>query len=89
MSIPGYSHWLGKLECGVPVDGSTEPYLLHLHNGDVNEDNTIGLLDLAALKQSWGSSPPSIPNADLNGDGSVGLADLSIIKQNWGRSGDH
>jgi hypothetical protein len=56
-----------------------------LINGDANDDNHIGLLDLGAILSSFGSNDPA---ADLNGDGHVGFLDLAIVLTNFGLLGD-
>jgi len=48
--------------------------------GDVNGDNRVDGLDLAAVLSAWGSSQAS---ADLNGDGTVNAFDLSIVLGGW------
>lgn len=50
--------------------------------GDINQDNTVGIADLALMLSSWGSNNTG---ADLDKNGKVGIVDLSILLSNWGR----
>ncbi|MEE9213049.1 MAG: hypothetical protein V3U29_10385, partial [Phycisphaeraceae bacterium] len=52
--------------------------------GDLDEDGTVGILDLLLLLSSWGPcpDPPEPCAADL--DGEVGILDLLTLLANWG-----
>ena len=50
--------------------------------GDINEDGTIGLLDLLQLLAHWGPCATTCA-ADINHDGVVGHADLLLLLGNW------
>ena len=54
--------------------------------GDLDEDGTVGILDLLLLLSSWGPcpDPPEPCAADLDGDGAVGILDLLTLLANWG-----
>ncbi|MCZ6811253.1 MAG: hypothetical protein O7D97_04550 [Planctomycetota bacterium] len=49
---------------------------------DLDDDGTVGILDLLALLAAWGSDPGGPP--DLDGDGTVGIADLLQLLADWG-----
>jgi len=56
--------------------------------GDVNADQRVDLLDLAAFLSAFGScegEPGYDPGADTNLDGCVGLADLETLLEAFGR----
>jgi hypothetical protein len=55
-----------------------------LLGGDLDDSNSVNILDYAKLKKHWFSSEPS---ADLNGDGTVNLLDYTILKNNWWQIG--
>ena len=56
-----------------------------LKAGDINEDNSVNILDYGILKKYWFSSNPS---ADLDGNGTVQVADYVLIKTNWFQVGE-
>jgi hypothetical protein len=47
-------------------------------DSDLNNDNSVNILDLGMFKKLFNSKNP---HADLNGDGSVNILDLGIFKQ--------
>lgn len=56
--------------------------------GDLTGDFKVGLPDLVALAQAYGSKPGDAnwnPNTDINGNGIVDLADLVILAQYYGQ----
>ncbi len=50
--------------------------------GDINGDNTLGVNDLLAVIDAWGTC--SNCAADIDGDGVVNVTDLLFIVGNWG-----
>ena len=57
--------------------------------GDVNGDRTVGVSDLDALAEAYGStltSPNWDPNADINNDGIVDIVDIRNTGTHWGES---
>jgi hypothetical protein len=61
-----------------------------LRPGDINNDNTINILDLGLLADAFGSIASSAkwnPDADLNGDGKVDILDLGLLADSFGKSG--
>ena len=50
--------------------------------GDVNGDNSLGVNDLLAIIDAWGTC--STCPADINGDGVVDVIDLLYVVGNWG-----
>lgn len=65
----------------VTVNNSTGP-----KQGDMNNDNTVNVLDLSSLLSNWGKTSSGWNNAkcDINGDGTVTVLDLSILLSKWG-----
>lgn len=57
---------------------------LTLLAGDLNADNRIDILDLAAIAKVYGSGDVL---ADLNADGTVNIMDLVLAAGNYGRQG--
>jgi len=86
------SHWLRRAVNGVIVtDQDVGPIDVSLINGDVDDDNYVGLTDFAAWKaanNSYPGDPNWNDNADLNGDGYVGLTDFAVWKSNNNTTGD-
>ncbi len=54
--------------------------------GDVDNDGTVGILDLLILVGAWGRRPvpPATCPPDLDGRGSVGIGDLLLLLAAWG-----
>lgn len=55
-----------------------------LPGGDINADNVVDILDLAAVAATYGSASPA---TDLNGSGQVDLLDLVILAGNYKQTG--
>jgi len=56
--------------------------------GDIDDDDQVGLSDLALLLSSYGlceGDPDYVPAADLDGDGCVDLADLAALLADYGQ----
>jgi hypothetical protein len=56
-----------------------------LPGGDLNNSNTVNILDYSMLKEHWVTTDPE---ADINGDSGVSLLDYSLMKDNWFTEGD-
>ena len=59
---------------------------ISLVTGDINGDNAVDWLDVAALADAWlatSSSSNWNSKADLNGDGIINFVDFTILAQNW------
>ncbi|MDN3922115.1 C25 family cysteine peptidase [Roseateles violae] len=52
-------------------------------DADVNNDGVVNSLDLAIVRNAFGSSGPS--PADLNGDGIVNAVDLALLRSRFGK----
>ena len=46
---------------------------------DVNNDDTVDILDLVSVFDNFGETAPNPPEADINGDGVVNIADLVLV----------
>ncbi len=55
-----------------------------LLGGDLNNSNSVNILDYSKMVTSWGGSAAG----DINGDGFTGTLDYSIMKANWFKAGD-
>ena len=49
--------------------------------GDINNDETVNVIDLLEILASWNSGPGP---ADINGDGDVDISDLLAVINAWG-----
>jgi bacillopeptidase F len=49
---------------------------------DLDGDGSVGILDLLALLDAWGTDPGGPP--DFDGDGTVGINDLLALLADWG-----
>ncbi|MCH8151181.1 MAG: PKD domain-containing protein [Planctomycetes bacterium] len=49
---------------------------------DLDDNGSVGILDLLTLLAAWGSDPAGPP--DFDGDGNVGILDLLTLLANWG-----
>jgi hypothetical protein len=56
-----------------------------LLGGDLNESNSVNILDYSILKAKWQTDDTV---ADINGDGQVQGLDYSLMKSNWFNTGD-
>ena len=81
-----------KLEAGLEVDGQaaadfTSDNLLGnfmLLGGDINNSNSINILDFSLLKLNWFTANAV---ADVDGDGRVQLGDYTLMLGNWFQRG--
>lgn len=72
------------------IHGLTEGVDVFLHNGDVNGDNVVNVLDFLILRGAFGTSPGHpwfVSGADLNRDNAVNIQDFLILRSNFGRAG--
>jgi YVTN family beta-propeller protein len=57
---------------------------VELLGGDVNDDDTINIFDMAIVGNRYGQTGPDLP-ADLNRDGLVDIVDLTLVSMNYGK----
>jgi thermitase len=76
---PDYSGMLGEGRLDIAAAASVGPPVPPV--GDLDNDGSVGLSDLARLLSDFGQVYSS---ADLDVDGTVGLADLSLLLSNFG-----
>jgi parallel beta-helix repeat protein len=78
-----------------PLQGETHLFnnglssgpLTTVHEGDVNGDKKVNLVDVFAVALAFGSSPPDPrynPNLDINDDGKINLKDYFATALNFG-----
>jgi hypothetical protein len=71
--------------------GSVSGVTALLLPGDIDDDNTVDIIDLGLLADSFNSTPAS-PNwkssADLDCDNKVNIVDLGLLADTFGKSGD-
>lgn len=86
------SHWLRRKRASVNVPaGGASGVDFSLINGDINNDNEIGIGDYSMLSASYNlflGDPGYNAQADLNGDDEVGISDYAILSSNYGQFGD-
>jgi hypothetical protein len=90
LAIKG-SRWLRKVITVNATGGDVSSVNATLLPGDINNDNTVNILDLGLLADTFGKSLGQTgfnPNADLNCDGKVNIADLGLLADSFGKSGD-
>ena len=82
--------WNLRSKVALTLDGSgqgtasfTDPD--DLLGGDLNDTNSVTILDWAVLRQHWYTYDEE---ADINGDGQVSMSDYNILKGNWFAEGD-
>lgn len=56
-----------------------------LRGGDIDNSNSVNVLDYSKLKVNWLSTNPV---GDIDGNGSVGASDYSLMRLNWFQVGD-
>lgn len=52
--------------------------------GDINDDDTVDILDLSIFSNTWGQTGEE-NKSDFNNDGVVDIQDLSTLASNWGK----
>jgi hypothetical protein len=77
-------HWLRQKQASVNVTTNVTVNF-SLINGDINNDNTIGIEDYSTFTTQYNTAGPE---ADLNGSGWVTIEDYSILTTNYGLDGD-
>lgn len=79
---PGiFVHTNNDVEVGGTVLFNLNSYPAGQKTGDLNNDGSVGLVDLSILLSKWSTNDAT---ADLDKNGSVGLTDLSILLSRWG-----
>jgi hypothetical protein len=78
-------HWLRKTFATAVSRNGLSSWAVTLKNGDVNDDNEVGIGDFALLSMHFGGTGPL---GDLNGDDEVDIGDFAILSSNFGEEGD-
>ena len=79
------THWLRGLDAGVSTNGGNVSGVdFFLINGDVDQDNSVNLIDLGDVLTDFAMSGSP---ADVDGSGQVNLIDLGIVLTNFAQSG--
>lgn len=86
-SLSAKSAWYlrHRLDFGLDENGQAAGKDFFLPGGDLNESNSINVLDYSVLKVNWNTTSQA---ADINGDGVVSVPDYNIMKGNWFALGD-
>ena len=58
---------------------ASEPLVVTLAGGDVNDDGVINATDLTQLLSEFNKAPINYPNADIDGNGIVNASDLTYL----------
>lgn len=86
------SHWLRGRVANVTVTSSGASGVnFSLINGDVDEDNEVGIGDYAVISGTYNKCLGDVgyaAAADLNGDDCVDIADYAILSSNYGLIGE-
>ncbi|GAB4310421.1 MAG: hypothetical protein Kow00117_03900 [Phototrophicales bacterium] len=81
----------GHLSCEktltLTAGANTMPSEAYLLAGDVNNDNTISIIDSTAVGLAFSGSPDPGMVTDLNGDGVTNVIDLVFVGNNYNTSG--
>lgn len=77
--------WLRKNVAVNTTSGNATGANLSLTNGDLDNDNEIGIGDYGILSSLYGSENAA---GDINGDGSVDIGDYAVLSANYGLLGD-
>ncbi|MBN1937518.1 MAG: immune inhibitor A [Anaerolineae bacterium] len=77
--------YLGRSMTAQGTAGSTVTLpTVTLLGGNVNGDNCIDILDLAAVASQFNSTTPTPATTDINGDGLVDIVDVVLVAKNFG-----
>lgn len=86
---------LGSLQQGfytIEIAGGTQTVLLEgIRKGDLNNSNSINILDVSLLSGAFSSIEGDVnynPQADFNCSGSINIVDISIFVVNFNQVGD-
>lgn len=71
---------------GLPLNFNQSVILTPYVPGDLNGDNTVDLVDLAALLLNFGLAPAGYADGDSNCDQHVDLSDLAALLSNFGET---
>jgi hypothetical protein len=84
-NTPGYDYHIYATDTFGRQNAST-PQLFKLPmNPDVNEDGSVGFVDIMGVAGLWGASGPNgWHRADVNNDGSIGFVDIMGVAGVWG-----
>ena len=65
-------------------------FFVNSGRGDVNGDEMINIMDMAAFRQNFGLVGEPILNAltDINADGMVNIMDMATFRQNFGMTAE-
>lgn len=79
------SSYLARSATAQAIAGSTVTLsTVTLLGGNINGDNCIDILDLAAVASQFSSTTPTPAATDINGDGRVDIVDVVLVAKNFG-----
>jgi hypothetical protein len=76
-----YNYWINKTSGATPTPMPTAVPKM----GDVNNDNSVDIIDIGILIDNYNKSPIPNTKADVNSDGSVDIIDIGILIDNYGK----
>lgn len=79
-----FPHFLRSVRPSVALDPGPNAVSFYLLNGDVDDNNAVGLGDLNMVLLRFSTSDPA---ADRDGDGIVGISDMNLVLLNFGLFG--
>ena len=62
----------------------------YTHDGDLNKDGIVNIVDLNMVLIAWGKSGAAIsdPRTDVYADGTIDIADLNVVLIDWGQTAE-
>ena len=83
-SLPDGNHTLAIKSKDSKGNTKTTQQTILVNNGDLNNDGTVNLSDLAVMAINWGATSATYSQGSIMGNGQVNISDLAILANNWG-----
>ena len=83
----GYNYHIYATDTFGRMNTSTTQLFKLPMNADVNEDGSVGFVDIMSVAGEWGQTNPKNGwiRADVNNDGEVGFVDIMCVAGMWGQ----
>jgi hypothetical protein len=65
---------------------TTQPISVIVNNGDLNNDGSVNISDLAIMAEHWGETDSNYTDGNITGQTNINISDLSVLAVNWGWS---